>query len=1176
MEQIIVRKPNGDMLPLMSTYPVCFVSKATQSKGLLGDDTLSVSVESVVPINFGIGDEVEVFGEVYTLNRLPGVKKEGDRRFLYELQLEGPQYSLLRLLFMNVDVNGFSTGTEFSLTGNLATFAGVLLNNIGRGLTGWSLGSVAETGVKTLTFSKENCLRVLQRLAEEFGVEFSIGLTSDKKRILSLDKIGSVLPLTFEYGRAGGLYTLSRENVTDKDFITRLYAYGSTKNLPTGYRNFSTRLSLATPGYLEKASARQAFGVIEGTQEFEDIYPHRTGTVATVGSDSLSFTDVGMDFDLKASNGTVNGKPDYKYLLGGQTAKVSFLTGSLAGYELEVSDYVHSTKTFTVKPFTDERDQTFPSVGTFAIKPGDTYVLLDLIMPETYVTAAEAALLTAAQVYLDQNAAPRVQYKLDIDPQFLAARGSGPSGAAGVITNHFSLGDYVHIKDNDFGIDATSRVIGFSRDVMSPNTYTLDIADTYQVTLIERILAEQAETKTIIRINDLRDGTRARYGWRNTQELLSMVFDADGYFNGERIKPETVETALLAVGGKSGEFVLNVVMEPNYNGLANTIRTGAGSLVHIGIEEAIRTWQFTAQTVDITSDTARYIYAKCHRSNYNDAVILFSTEQLKATDDATYYYFLIGILHAKDSELNVRWISLTYGSTTISGRFIRTGRIQSADGSTYFDLDGNEIGGKISFVGADGQPRTLASLATDVADFAAVIGEVSNQVDGKIETFYYAGVPTFVNLPASAWTTPEERAKHVGDLYYDTNTNIAYRYTVSNITYSWVENRDRGVTEALQLASLALDTADHKRRVFLVQPYAPYDVGDLWTDGQHLRKCVTARAEGQTYNPLDWELATFYDNTKTTIDGGIITSGRIQLAGDLGSILAGISGEGTLPTSVRFWSGASHENRAFAPFRVLQSGEVFARKRIELLNENNVGQAGIAGSNTSADGPVRIWAGSDYDGRNTAPFNVEADGSMTATKGRVGGLTIQGNSLTNEGFQNDGAIIMRNDQEGSFAAMGANVLPASSGNRAMARFENTHNDPLFATNYGVMARATGGLTNVAIYAAEGSSHLGQLVIMGQKTYVDTLVSINLQMDPTLYGAVNIHSTNSVLTFAGPMRFPLLEGKEMAILNTNNQGTLRLSMIRGNPNYLLNGGCGVKIIYSDGFWYPLSTPGDINY
>lgn len=56
------------------------------------------------------------------------------------------------------------------------------------------------------------------------------------------------------------------------------------------------------------------------------------------------------------------------------------------------------------------------------------------------------------------------------------------------------------------------------------------------------------------------------------------------------------------------------------------------------------------------------------------------------------------------------------------------------------------------------------------------ITDIQKQVDGAIETFYYSGVPTLTNIPASDWKTTNKREAHLGDLYLDTATGIVYRF----------------------------------------------------------------------------------------------------------------------------------------------------------------------------------------------------------------------------------------------------------------------------------------------------------------------------------------------------------------------------------------------------------------
>lgn len=118
-----------------------------------------------------------------------------------------------------------------------------------------------------------------------------------------------------------------------------------------------------------------------------------------------------------------------------------------------------------------------------------------------------------------------------------------------------------------------------------------------------------------------------------------------------------------------------------------------------------------------------------------------------------------------------------------------------------------------------------------------------------------------------------------------------------------------------------------ENKVYTTRPIPPYKEGDIWVDGKVLRKCNVTRTTGD-YVAADWVEAVEYDNTQTVINGGIVTSGTVQLAGNDSTIKAGITGEGTSETSVRFWAGATKANRASAPFRVLQDGSMYASKGI--------------------------------------------------------------------------------------------------------------------------------------------------------------------------------------------------------------------------------------------------------
>ena len=167
----------------------------------------------------------------------------------------------------------------------------------------------------------------------------------------------------------------------------------------------------------------------------------------------------------------------------------------------------------------------------------------------------------------------------------------------------------------------------------------------------------------------------------------------------------------------------------------------------------------------------------------------------------------------------------------------------------------------------------LVNINKDLENFVSSTVEsldnLQSQIDGQIHTYYYSGVPTLENLPASEWL-PNEYNNYIGDLYYDKDTGYAYRFFLDNETntYGWVRVTDDAVTEALALANAAKDTADSKRRVFLLQPEPPYDNGDLWLKEQEIYVCQISKALGETYEVDDFIIATKYTDDTQAIKVG--------------------------------------------------------------------------------------------------------------------------------------------------------------------------------------------------------------------------------------------------------------------------------------------------------------------
>lgn len=1083
---IIITQPNGNRVPMQNRRTATGITSAKQNWGLNAEDTVDITIESPFPQTYNIGDKITVFGRDYKLNRLPSVKKTGMHQFQYTLQFEGVQYDLFRITYdLTVDTttNELQDVQGDTLTGNLHRFMTVLIANANRVFPGkWKLGACPDTiGDKTLTFGEsDNCLSVLQNLCGQsnFNVEFEIVQSNGVYTVNLYERVGQTLPFTFEYGKGRGLHDLHRENVSSSNIVTRLKVYGSTENITSKYRADRLCLPGKTKGqsYIEKPEMVAKYGVFEGRKNFDDVKPTFTGSVESV-VDTFSFIDKKFPFDLNATNAS----GETLYLINGVSAKIHFNTGNLAGYDFEVKSYDHATHKFTLLKTTDDRGDVFPSETSMAFQfgVGNEYKILDVAYPSDIEAEAEAKLAEVGNKYYDQNCQPKVQYGLSVTKAFLEKL----VGTNDSVTNFFAPGDFLHVVDADIDVDKAIRIKSFVRNILDPYDYTLTISDiTTNATITNRVISDLVELDKIVTINSLKDPTRARANWRSSREVLNMVFDPDGDYYTDKIKPGSIDTLALSVGAKSMQFgLINTVFQPNYNGNPRLVKWQGGVLTHYTIkEESAVSWVMAdGQTTLTGNNSAYYLYAKCER-NGNAGVFIFTTSQIKVEDDVNYYHFLIGTLSSIDPELNIRSLALTYGFTMVNGRFIKTGRIESADGTTYFDLDNSEIGGRIVF-SSNGQEKTLEELGKESLEnkdfinntLPGILSEIQSQLDGQIEQFFETYDPTLTNAPAKDWTTNQMKENHLGDLFYNTESGKVFRFIKNGSVYSWQVLQDSEVAQALALANDALalaktkrriftstpytpyevgdlwvqggsgdimrcktsratgsytssdwekaskytdntelnkfingtynnaiidltnqidgkietwfqttdpasswtttamkakhvgdmwyhstqkklkrysssyswvniedqkaieayeaannaqDTADGKRRVFVSTPYPPYDIGDLWVNGKDLRRCQTKKTQGQSYNVNDWVVAVDYDNTKTVIDGGLVTSGTIQVAGDNKSILAGMTGQGTAANSIRFWAGASFENRATAPYRVMQDGSVVMTK----------------------------------------------------------------------------------------------------------------------------------------------------------------------------------------------------------------------------------------------------------
>jgi hypothetical protein len=428
-------------------------STSDQSVSLMKEDTLNINFSLATAEKIYIGDYCTFFGKTYQVNKRPTRKKTAKGNYQYSLVMEADFYDLGKVDFHFLDANNVFTESTFDMRGTPKEFGDLIIFNMRRvyPLANWILGFVVSGDIKTISFDAQNCLQALQTIAKEYSTEY----TFDGKSI-SIYQNQKSSGITLEYGKENPLKSITESDQDNSNFVTRLYAYGSNKNLPPGYRNGATYLRMGANLSIEKNVS--TYGIFEKTVKFDgtnglaEIYPHRTGVLSSV-IDPFNFSDGSINFDVNVQK------------VPGITPQIVFNTGLLSGYTFDIANFDNSTKIFTINKNQSETSFDIPST---TLKPvvGDTYVLINIAMPQTYIDKAEADLRLAAKGYLDDKSIPLQSYAVECNPSWF--KKNNPT---------INIGDSIEIKDVDLDVDRITRIIGYKRNLRQPSIYTMTLAD---------------------------------------------------------------------------------------------------------------------------------------------------------------------------------------------------------------------------------------------------------------------------------------------------------------------------------------------------------------------------------------------------------------------------------------------------------------------------------------------------------------------------------------------------------------------------------------------------------------------------------------------------------------------------------------------------------------------------
>lgn len=488
----------------------CTIKELEYNGSFMGERTISCSFESPVVINFAIGDYLTYRGEVFYLYYIPSQTKSASSgsaqdAFEYDLVFNTIDVELQNCQLLDYVPYGndyhYQPSPSFSFVGTVKTFAERIQANMNRDYPGWTIDVYegVETEEAEIQIDNTSCWNALVMINKEFGLNFLV-----TKRRVRIGYPEDSLNHTFYYGKDNGLYQITRDVNADEAIVTRLYAYGGERNIPSDYNkresDFSGKRNLMLPGYLETGKSYieskniSAYGVREYTQLFEDIYPSIAGvelpgigridelvsaekiTEETETSGSFKVTIKNIGFNIK----------DY---LTSETATISIRSGNLTGYEFEIVEVIqleNGNYEITLNKSTRDNFQV-PNAGQ-NLSTGDRFILLNITMPDKYVKYAEDKLLNAATSYLAEHDHVTYTYDIGVDEIYMARNGN--------LHDLIREGMRLPLYDADFGTD-------YSIIIQSLSIKEGGVIPVYEISLSDKPIAS-----TIDKIWDAIDNVR--------------------------------------------------------------------------------------------------------------------------------------------------------------------------------------------------------------------------------------------------------------------------------------------------------------------------------------------------------------------------------------------------------------------------------------------------------------------------------------------------------------------------------------------------------------------------------------------------------------------------------------------------------------------------------------------
>ena len=492
---------------------------STQQKGVQSDNVLTLSFTHYEHLPLDVNDYVDFEGERYWLTEryAPAQKSEGE--WTYDVKLYGIESMIKRFLVLETTDN--KAEPVFTLTATAREHVAMVVKCINNGMghtTDWKVGKVDGSELIVIDYEGKYCDEALKEIAEKVGGGAEWWVEGQTVNICRCEH-GEEIELG--YGR--GLTSLERDTGNSNKFYTRLFAIGSSRNIDAEKYGHSRLMLPGGRQYVEVHT--DEYGVYDHYEKdaFSGIYPRRTGEVSLVRKETKKGDD-GKPFDIYYfKDETLSFDPN-EYEIGGETKRVSFEDGDLAGlgesddhyFEVNFDSKTREFEIITIWPYADN---TQVPGGKLVPKVGDHYVLWNVRMPDEYYRKAEEELLAAVEKYNAEHWQDISVYKAPTDHVWMEE-----NNAVLHVGRRVRLVSKKYFADKGY---RQSRITKITRKVNLPSQMDLEISDALQTGTLEKVNDSISElknyTKSRIDGMELPDVIRS---WEKTQPTDNNLFSA--------------------------------------------------------------------------------------------------------------------------------------------------------------------------------------------------------------------------------------------------------------------------------------------------------------------------------------------------------------------------------------------------------------------------------------------------------------------------------------------------------------------------------------------------------------------------------------------------------------------------------------------------------------------------